>query len=121
MLANDVGNVMAPSPLLVLQGTADTTVVPERTRDLFARLCATGQVTEYSEYEGAGHQDIGTVSAAQVTAWVADRFADEAPTDSCPDSEPPPPEEESTPTTTPPARGPGGRRHPGQHLTQFTG
>ena len=63
MLANDVGNVSAPSPLLVLQGTADSTVVPERTRDLFARLCATGQVTEYSEYEGAGHQDIGTASA----------------------------------------------------------
>jgi hypothetical protein len=77
-------------------------VVPERTRDLFARLCATGQVTEYSEYDGAGHQDIGTASAAQVTAWVADRFADEAPTDSCPESEPPPPEEESTATTSTP-------------------
>ena len=100
MLANDVGNVKAPSPLLVLQGTADSTVVPQRTRDLLTRLCTTGQVTEYSEYEGAGHQDIGTVSAAQVTAWVADRFADAAPTDSCLNREPPPVEEQPTTTTT---------------------
>jgi fermentation-respiration switch protein FrsA (DUF1100 family) len=92
MLANDVGNVRAPSPLLVLQGTADSTVVPQRTRDLLARLCGTGQVTEYSEYEGAGHQDIGTASAAQATAWIADRFADAAPTDSC----------QQSPTTTDP-------------------
>ena len=34
MLANDVGNVASPSPLLVVQGTADTTVDPRRTRDL---------------------------------------------------------------------------------------
>jgi hypothetical protein len=103
MLANDVGNVAAPSPLLVLQGTADTTVVPERTRDLMVRLCANGQVTEYTEYEGVGHGDIGVASAAQASAWVAARFAGEPPTDSCPQSEPPPeqpPAEEPTTTTT---------------------
>jgi hypothetical protein len=74
-------------------------VVPQRTRDLVARLCAIGQVTEYTEYEGAGHGDIAAVSADQVTAWVADRFAGVQPTDSCAESEPP--DEVSIPSTTP--------------------
>ncbi len=97
MLANDVGNVAAPSPLLVVQGTADTTVDPRRTRDLFARLCTTGQTTEYTEYEGADHGTIGTAAAPQIVAWVADRFAGAEPTDSCPH-----PEEPTTPPTDPP-------------------
>lgn len=101
VLANDVGHVAAPSPLLVLQGTADTTVVPERTRDLMVRLCDTGQVTEYTEYEGAGHGDIGVAAGAQAVDWVAARFAGDEPTNSCPVSEAPPeqPPAEESPTT----------------------
>ena len=100
MLANDVGNVASPSPLLVVQGTADTTVDPRRTHDLLNRLCTTGQLTEYTEYEGADHGNIGTAAASQIVAWVADRFAGAEPTDSCPETEEPPPPPTDPPPTT---------------------
>lgn len=83
-LSNDVGNISGASPLLLVSGTADTTVVIQRVRDLFDRLCATGQVTEYTEYEGATHGDIGAHASVQVRAWIADRFAEDGVVDSCP-------------------------------------
>jgi alpha-beta hydrolase superfamily lysophospholipase len=89
MFANDVGNVASTSPLLVVQGTADTTVLVDRTRDLFDRLCTTGQTTEYTEYDGATHDDIGARASDQIRAWVAARFADAPVVDSCPPAEPP--------------------------------
>jgi len=102
LLANDVGHVAADSPLLLVSGTADTTVVIERVRDLFDRLCDTGQVTEYTEYEGATHNDIGAHAATQVVPWVAARFAGGAPMSSCPEPPPPPPPppDDSTGTTS---------------------
>lgn len=103
MLANDVGNVASPSPLLVVQGTADMTVLVDRTRDLVDRLCTTGQLTEYTEYEGATHDNIGSIGAAQVTAWVAARFAGDTPSNVCPATEPPPEETTSTTSTVPAA------------------
>jgi hypothetical protein len=101
MLANDVGNAASPSPLLVVQGTADMTVLVDRTRDLVDRLCTTGQLTEYTEYEGATHDNIGSIGAAQVTAWVAARFAGESPTNVCPVTESPPEETTTTTSTAP--------------------
>lgn len=83
MLANDVGNVAVDAPLLLVSGTADTRVFIERSRDLFARLCTTGQVTEYTEYEGATHDDIGVHSAAQVTGFLQSRLAGDTPTNTC--------------------------------------
>ena len=100
MLANDVGNVASASPLLVVQGTADTTVLVDRTRDLFDRLCTTAQLTEYTEYEGATHDDIGVQASQQIREWVADRFAGAALTDTCPQLE------EPTPPPTDPPRSP---------------
>jgi hypothetical protein len=84
-----LGNVASPSPLLVAQGTVDTTVDPRRTRDLLARLCTTGQSTEYTEYEGADHGNIGTAAAPQIVPWIAGRFAAAAPTNSCAKTENP--------------------------------
>jgi len=75
--------VAVDSPVLLVQGLQDTTVVPERTRDLFARMCGAGQVTHYSEYDGADHGNIGGVAAAEVTAWLQDRLAGAPASSSC--------------------------------------
>ena len=83
MTANDVGFVDVDAPLFLLAGTADTTVVPERVDDLFARLCETGQVTEYLVVEGADHGTVGTIPAEQITAWMQDRLDGVDPVDSC--------------------------------------
>jgi len=83
LLANDVGHVAVESPLLLVQGTQDSRVFVERTRDLFARLCNTGQVTEYTEYEGATHDDIGARASAQITAFLTARLAGATPVNTC--------------------------------------
>jgi hypothetical protein len=82
-IANDVGHFRVDAPLFVVQGTADTTVVPQRTRDLIDRLCNLGQVTNYLEVAGADHGNILTQSLVQVQAWFADRLANRAASTSC--------------------------------------
>jgi fermentation-respiration switch protein FrsA (DUF1100 family) len=132
LATNDVGFVAAPTPLLVVSGTADTTVVIERARDLFARLCETGQTTEYTEYEGATHDDIGAHAATQVLGWIADRFAGVPAANSCPTSEPPPTEPPASepPPAEPPAASPaplvgadaaGSAAQPASVAPRFTG
>jgi pimeloyl-ACP methyl ester carboxylesterase len=83
LLANDVGNVAVDSPLLLVSGTADTTVVVQRVRDLLTRLCDAGQVTEYLEIEGATHGDEYVRAADQIEAWFAARLDGEPPINSC--------------------------------------
>jgi hypothetical protein len=87
--ANDVGWVPVDAPLLLLQGTADTTVVLPRTRDLFARLCRDGQSTRYLEYAGAGHGDVLLRATADVQVWISDRLAGVPSANSCPAPTPP--------------------------------
>lgn len=81
---NDVGHQKADAPLLLVQGTADMTVVPERTRDLNARLCRNGQVTEYVEVQGADHGNVGSAYSAQIRAWMEARLAGQPAISTCP-------------------------------------
>lgn len=81
--ANDVGFVDVDAPLLLVAGTADTTVVPERVDDLFERLCETGQVTEYLVVEGADHGTVGPMADEEITAFLRDRLDGTEPVDSC--------------------------------------
>ena len=100
ILANDVGNVRADSPVLLVQGTADITVFPARTHDLLARMCGVGQVTEYVEVPGADHGNVTGMAIDQIRSWLADRVAGRAAPDSCPDLAP---VTSSTTTTVPPS------------------
>lgn len=97
VLANDVGNVAVEAPLLLVQGTADARVFVERTRDLYARLCSNGQHTEYTEYEGATHDDIGAYASTQISQWLNARLSGQTTTNSC---------ETPTTTTSAPAQSP---------------
>ncbi|HEY8543784.1 MAG TPA: lipase family protein [Acidimicrobiales bacterium] len=81
--ANEVGTVRVDAPLLLISGTADTTVVIDRVRDLYARLCEIGQVTELVEVEGADHGDVIPRTSDTATTWLAERLAGEPPTDTC--------------------------------------
>ncbi|MCB1005453.1 MAG: prolyl oligopeptidase family serine peptidase [Acidimicrobiales bacterium] len=83
LVENDVGNVRADEPLLLLQGTADPIVSPARTADLFARLCTTGQVTDYRTVEGADHGTILGATDDAVALWLQQRLADEPAVDTC--------------------------------------
>ena len=82
-LSNDVGGVSVDAPLFLISGTADQTVVIDRARDLFAKLCDAGQVTEYLELEGATHDNEYAQGAAQISAWLQDRLDGKPAVDSC--------------------------------------
>lgn len=106
LLGNDVGFVAAPSPLLVQVGTADGTVVIDRARDLFDRLCQTGQVTEYTEYVGADHGSVIGRAEPEARAWIAERFAGQPEASDCPGWTPPPPPPPPAPPPAPPPPSP---------------
>jgi hypothetical protein len=52
-------------------------------RDLFARLCAAGQVTELQVVEGADHGSIIPATAGRVTSFLEDALQGREPVDSC--------------------------------------
>lgn len=84
LAANDVGNVATPAPLLLIGGTADERVVEERVRDLFARLCATGQRTGFVMLDGANHGTEVPRATPQIADWFRARLAGEPAVDDCP-------------------------------------
>lgn len=83
LLGNDVGGVRAESPLLLIGGTADQTVVIDRVRDLLDELCAVDQVTEYVELEGATHDTEYALGAEHIEDWFAARLTGDPPIDAC--------------------------------------
>jgi pimeloyl-ACP methyl ester carboxylesterase len=84
ILGNDVGNVaVKKAPLFLASGTLDDRVVIERVRDLFDRLCANGQVTEFVVVEGATHGSVIPLTSTQVTDFLEARLAHRKPIDSC--------------------------------------
>lgn len=86
VLANDVGTVAVDAPLFLVSGTADDRVVIDRVRDLYARLCDTGQVTELLIVDGATHDSIIPQTATQTGKWLNARLAGDEPVDTCADS-----------------------------------
>lgn len=81
--ANDPGQVVSASPLLLVQGGADALVVPARTDALQARLCGLGQVVDRLDLPTATHDTELTEGDADIAAWLAARLAGDPPTDDC--------------------------------------
>jgi pimeloyl-ACP methyl ester carboxylesterase len=82
-LANDPGNVRVDAPILLVLGTKDTWVVPDRVQALYDRLCGIDQVVELSEVEGADHGTVVGMADETITAWFEDRFAGEPAKTTC--------------------------------------
>lgn len=85
ILANDPGHVRSRSPLLLVEGTADTFVVPARVDALMQRLCSVGQVTQRLDLPGADHGTEVQVAAPAITKWFDERLAGAPPVNSCKD------------------------------------
>ena len=81
---NDPGHVRSRSPLLVVMGSADTTVVPARVLTLVDQLCRIGQVTQLTVLAGADHGTELTIGANDISAWLNARFAGQRAPNSCP-------------------------------------
>jgi hypothetical protein len=83
LLDNEVGFVALEAPVFLVSGTADDRVVIDRVRDLFDRMCATGQTTDLLVVEDATHDSIISATAEQTSAWLQAMLDGEQPADSC--------------------------------------
>lgn len=81
---NSPGYAPAGAPLLITQGTADTTVLPKYTNAFVRRACKLGDTVDYVKLKGVTHIFTGYRSAKLVAAWFAQRFAGAAPPTTCP-------------------------------------
>jgi acetyl esterase/lipase len=85
---NIPGTLPSDIPVLITQGAADRLVLPEVTRAYVQRLCAAGNTVMYREWPGVHHGLIGSDSALQAVAWIADRFDGKAAPNNCPGASP---------------------------------
>ena len=78
---NDPGKVKVEAPLLLVYGTADTWVVPDRVKALFARECRIGQATEIVAVAGADHGTV--VESDAIGPWLEQRLLGRPAKDGC--------------------------------------
>lgn len=73
---NDPGRTRTEAPVLVVQGTADTTVPPTLT-DMYVQdmACPIGDTVDYLHVNGATHATIVTEAEAPILAWMLARDA----------------------------------------------
>jgi len=81
--ANSPGRRPSGAPILLLQGTEDSTVPKVLTDVLFSSLCASGSQVDYRIFEGFSHNDSTLRNLPLMLEWTAARFAGEAATDTC--------------------------------------
>jgi pimeloyl-ACP methyl ester carboxylesterase len=81
---NDPGRAKTPAPLLVVQGTADTTVPPALT-DLYATTmaCPIGDTVDYLHVTGATHGTVVIVSVPTIAQWMTERLEGKSPPSTC--------------------------------------
>jgi acetyl esterase/lipase len=74
MLRNTPGQAPAGAPVFIAQGTADTTVRPEITKQFGEALCKQGTRVHFILMNGVTHTFAARDSAGQTLAWMGDRF-----------------------------------------------
>jgi pimeloyl-ACP methyl ester carboxylesterase len=82
---NEPGRLRITAPTLIVQGTADVTVLPTATDALARQLCANGNVVSYKPIPGADHNGAMTQGAAMAMAmdFIAARFAGKTAENDC--------------------------------------
>jgi pimeloyl-ACP methyl ester carboxylesterase len=81
---NSAGNRPAGAPLLVVQGSADTTI-PKVLTDAFVRkACSAGDTVAYDAYDRATHTSVVTAAQDDVVKWLQDRVARKPAPTTCP-------------------------------------
>ena len=81
---NTPGAAPTGAPILVTQGDEDPIMPPETTAAFVDKLCAQGETVDLRVLAGTGHLVAGQVAVPQVVEWLADRFAGDPPSASCP-------------------------------------
>ena len=74
MQHNTPGQEAAGAPVFIAQGTADTTVRPEITKQFADLLCKQRTPVHYLQLNGVNHTFAARDSALQAIAWMDERF-----------------------------------------------
>jgi acetyl esterase/lipase len=74
MQRNTPGQVPAGAPVFIAQGTADTTVRPDITKQFGEHLCSQGTRVHFILLNGVSHTFAAKDSAPQALAWMTERF-----------------------------------------------
>ena len=80
---NSAGNQRTTAPILVVQGTADVTILKPLTDGFVTKACAAGDQIDYRTYDGADHGTVIVAAKSDVLAWLAARVAGTAAPDTC--------------------------------------
>ena len=81
---NDPGRAATPAPILVVQGTADTTVPQFLTNGYVSNFaCPIGDTIDYLTYQGANHGSVLAMAAADVQNWIEARLSNQTPPTTC--------------------------------------
>jgi acetyl esterase/lipase len=83
MLKNTPGQAPAGAPVFLAQGTADTTVRPEITKQFGIALCKQGVPVSYVSMPGVSHTYAARDSVDAMLQWAAGRFRGEPAPSSC--------------------------------------
>ena len=74
--ANDPGQVRTTVPMLVLQGTKDTTVPPPLTDGFVTgKACPDGDTVQYLHVTGATHRTVVFIGAPSILRWMEGRLS----------------------------------------------
>ncbi|HEX4008534.1 MAG TPA: alpha/beta fold hydrolase [Solirubrobacteraceae bacterium] len=74
LAANDPDGLKIKAPVLLEQGLADTTVLPQFDQELSQELAKLGDKVTYHTYPGATHGSVLIAAAKDATAFVKKRF-----------------------------------------------
>jgi alpha-beta hydrolase superfamily lysophospholipase len=81
---NDPGQAKTPAPMLIVQGTADTTVPPSLTDEYVnQKACPIGDTIDYLHVTGATHGTVVSVSVPTITQWMTNRLRGETAPSTC--------------------------------------
>jgi pimeloyl-ACP methyl ester carboxylesterase len=71
---NVPGQRKSPTPILVIQGTADNVVLPQWTEELLPRALKSGTAMKVSTYEGATHRTVIEAAKPEILKWIDTRL-----------------------------------------------
>ena len=80
---NEPGLLRIFAPTLVVQGTADVTVLPGDTDDVAKQLCIRGNDVDYRVVAGADHNGSMQKGGADALAWIDARFRNQRAAKNC--------------------------------------
>jgi acetyl esterase/lipase len=83
MQQNTPGQAPTGAPIFIAQGTADTTVHPEITKQFGRALCKQGARVTFVWLNGVSHTFAARDSASETLRWIGDRFRGAPAPSSC--------------------------------------